>query len=80
MGHLSNEDCASFLKAVIGENTKQILLAHISDQANTRPLALDTVISHLYDIDDPIDYKIVIDATMPRKIITSTNWKYCLDI
>ena len=32
---------------MIGNNTKEIILAHISQEGNTRELALNTLISHL---------------------------------
>lgn len=42
-GHLSNKDCAYYLNKVIGERTKNIVLAHLSEESNTHQLALDTV-------------------------------------
>ncbi len=33
-GHLSNEDCAIYLSEIIGPNTKEIVFAHISEEAN----------------------------------------------
>lgn len=39
-GHLNNEDCAEILNQLVTENTKTIVLAHISQQANTREKAL----------------------------------------
>ncbi len=39
-GHLNNEDCAAVLCQIIDEHTKSIILAHISQQANTREAAL----------------------------------------
>ena len=39
MGHLSNEDCAKYLNHFIGDNTKSIMLIHISDHDNTYELA-----------------------------------------
>lgn len=41
-GHLNNEDCAQVLDRVVDENTKMIILAHISQEANTREKALET--------------------------------------
>lgn len=41
-GHLSNEDSAMFFSEMIGPNTKSIYLAHISEEANTPTLALET--------------------------------------
>jgi phosphoribosyl 1,2-cyclic phosphodiesterase len=42
-GHLCNQDSAIVLTKVIGDKTKEILLAHISEEANTIGLALTTV-------------------------------------
>lgn len=39
-GHLSNEDSACYMVDLVGENTKEIVLAHISEEANTHELAL----------------------------------------
>lgn len=39
-GHLSNEDSAKIIKQVIGPNTKEIVLAHLSEEANSESLAL----------------------------------------
>ena len=39
-GHLSNEDSASHLISMIGQETKQVVLAHISGVTNTPELAL----------------------------------------
>lgn len=39
-GHLNNEDCASILGQVITPRTKMAVLAHISQEANTRETAL----------------------------------------
>ena len=41
-GHLSNEECASYLSKFVGENTKAIILMHISDHDNTYDLAYNT--------------------------------------
>lgn len=42
-GHLSNEQSGNYLKDVIGDNTKRIILAHLSEINNTKELALKTV-------------------------------------
>ncbi len=41
-GHLSNKDSARYMVNLIGENTKEIVLAHISMESNTHEVALDT--------------------------------------
>lgn len=39
-GHLCNEDSAYIASYLVGDNTKEILLAHLSEEANTPELAL----------------------------------------
>ena len=41
-GHLSNVDSASYMASLVGQRTKQIFLAHISQDANTPEIALST--------------------------------------
>ena len=40
--YLNNEYSAHVMAQVIGENTKEICLAHLSQEANTKEMALDT--------------------------------------
>ncbi|MGI6509901.1 MAG: MBL fold metallo-hydrolase [Erysipelotrichaceae bacterium] len=47
-GHLSNEDCGYALLQCVNEDTKEIVLAHISEEANTRELAYNSLIE-LFD-------------------------------
>ena len=42
-GHLSNELSGNYLKEIIGDNTKRIILAHLSEINNTPEIALKTV-------------------------------------
>ncbi len=41
MGHLSNEQCAMYLSHFVGNNTKIVMLIHISDHDNTHELAFN---------------------------------------
>jgi len=41
-GHLSNEQSATYMTKCIGKKTKQIILAHLSEEANDPIVALDT--------------------------------------
>ena len=43
VGHLSNESSAFYLTKLIRENTKEIILAHLSEENNTPELALETL-------------------------------------
>ena len=42
-GHLSNKDSAYYLTKLIGENTREIILAHLSEENNTEELVLSTI-------------------------------------
>lgn len=42
LGHLNNEYSARLMCEVIGEKTKEIVLAHLSEEANTKEKALET--------------------------------------
>ena len=54
-GHLSNEMAGNYLKELIGDSTKKIILAHLSETNNTHELAIKTV-------RDIIGDKIYLDA------------------
>lgn len=58
-GHLSNYDCSKYLSNFIGENTKCIMLAHLSQENNTPSIAYDTLIERLNNNNQNID-KIII--------------------
>lgn len=47
IGHLSNETAAGYLEKLVGEKTKCIILAHLSEQNNLESLALETTKKHL---------------------------------
>ena len=42
-GHLSNKDSAYYLSKFIGENTKTVVLSHLSEQNNNEELAITTL-------------------------------------
>lgn len=42
-GHLSNQDASIYLSKLIGQNTKKIILAHLSHDNNTEEKALETL-------------------------------------
>lgn len=41
-GHLSNKDSARYMVHLLGDKTKEIILAHISLESNTHEMALET--------------------------------------
>ena len=48
-GHLSNEASAFYLSKLIGEDTKKVILAHLSEENNTPELAISTLKKELED-------------------------------
>ena len=42
-GHLSNKDSSYYLSKFVGNNTKCVILAHLSKDNNTKELALETL-------------------------------------
>ena len=55
-GHLSNKTTAKYLKKIIGSNTKNILLAHLSEKNNTEELALQAM--HDEGLDEKVNIMI----------------------
>jgi len=58
-GHLSNYDCSKYLSNFIGDNTKCIMLAHLSQDNNTPDIAYNTLKERLEDNNQNIE-KIII--------------------
>lgn len=67
-GHLNNEDCSLYLSEMIGNNTKQIFLAHISQEANTYELPVETCINVLKKKRIDVN-KLCIRCTYQNKVV-----------
>lgn len=66
-GHLSNNDAANYLPHIIGDKTKEIYLAHLSIENNTKDLAYMTSKSVLMTNGFDIENKIHLLETDPYK-------------
>ena len=55
-GHLSNYQSSEYLTKFVGNNTKYIVLAHLSEQNNTHALALSTLQEKLVKKEIQIDH------------------------
>ena len=53
-GHLCNEESAQILSRCIGSNTKEIVLAHLSEEANTPSIAYNCLMQELSLIQFPV--------------------------
>lgn len=45
-GHLSNVKCVNYLKEIVSENTKRIILAHLSEECNEPEIAVKEIINN----------------------------------
>ena len=69
-GHLSNYDSAKYLSKFIGNKTKYILLAHLSEENNTAELAYNTLISRLEKENVQVDNIIITTQNKETELIT----------
>lgn len=58
-GHLSNYDCSRYLSSWIGEQTKWIVLAHLSEENNTIDLAYNTLMERLEENHQEVPHIII---------------------
>ena len=65
-GHLSNKTTAKYLSKIIGNKTKVVILAHLSETNNTKELALKEMQKE--EIDKKVEI-IIATQTEPSKII-----------
>lgn len=54
-GHLSNYDSSRYLSSFIGDKTKCIILAHLSEENNTEDIAYNTLIDRLNSNNQSVD-------------------------
>lgn len=69
-GHLSNTDSAKYLSNVIGDNTKYILLAHLSHENNTKEKAYETLKNKLDDNKQYVNRIIITSQDEISEVIT----------
>ncbi len=50
-GHICNKDCAYYLSNFIGDSTKMVILAHLSEECNTPELAYNETVTIINDKD-----------------------------
>ena len=70
-GHLSNEKAGHVLAEVITDKTKSITLAHMSLEANTEEIALETIHAHLEHHDTE---GILIQVAKQFEIVSGGNY------
>ena len=68
-GHLSNYDSSKYLSSFIGDNTKYILLAHLSHDNNTEEIAYETLVSRLNEDNKHVDNIIITKQNEETELI-----------
>ena len=68
-GHLSNYDSAKYLSEFIGEKTKYVLLAHLSEENNTYELAYETLLNRLDVCNKHVDNIIIAEQDKETELI-----------
>lgn len=74
-GHLNNEYSAYLMCDVIGENTKEIVLAHLSQDANTKEKALETYYS-IFDEENIKFDKEMIKAASQISVVSGGKYEH----
>ena len=74
-GHLCNEDSAVAALAIAGDNTKEIILAHLSEEANTPETALEAYEKIFRHFGVPFD-KYQIRCANQRVSLTGGNYPH----
>ncbi len=70
-GHMCNEDCATALCGLIGPSTKQITLAHLSEEANDPKLAFETIYDKIKN--HPLNEKVELQVAKQFEICRGGN-------
>lgn len=68
-GHLSNYDSSKYLSLFIGDKTKYVLLAHLSEENNTEELAYDTLMSRLTTDNKCVDNIVILRQNKETELI-----------
>lgn len=66
-GHLSNKDSSIYLAKLIGDNTKKIVLTHLSQKNNTPEKALETIYEIFEEYDVDFNHDDIICATQKER-------------
>lgn len=68
-GHLSNYDSAMYLSKFIGDKTKCVMLAHLSEENNTPDIAYNTLRERLQGSDIDVDKIIILKQDVCSEVV-----------
>lgn len=68
-GHLSNKDSAYYVSSIMGNNTKYVVLAHLSEQNNTPILAKEALLNALEKHNQTIEHVLVAEQHQKTELL-----------
>lgn len=68
-GHLSNKSCADYMAQFIGDNTKGVILIHLSEENNRKEIAYSTFTNTLKENNKTVENIIISSQTEPTEVI-----------
>lgn len=68
-GHLSNKACADYMSKFIGDNTKGVILIHLSEENNRKEVAYETFTNTIKDNCKNLENIIISSQTEPTEVI-----------
>lgn len=68
-GHLSNKSCADYMAKFVGDNTKGVILIHLSEENNRKEIAYSTFINTLKENHKTVENIIISTQTEPTEVI-----------
>lgn len=68
-GHLSNKSCADYMAKFIGDNTKGVILIHLSEENNRKEIAYSTLTDMLKENNKDVENIIISAQTEPTEVV-----------
>lgn len=68
-GHLSNKACADYMAKFIGDNTKGVILIHLSEENNRKEIAYSTFTDMLKENNKNVENIIISTQTEPTEVV-----------
>lgn len=68
-GHLSNKDSAYYLSNIVGNKTKYVILAHLSEQNNTPSLAKKTLLDALDKHNQVVEHILIAEQNHKTELL-----------
>ena len=68
-GHLSNKQCSHYLSKLVGDNTKEIILIHLSQDNNRKEIAYEETLNNLKKLPIPTPMITISEQNMRTELL-----------